>query len=155
MRQIDRPIASAIIVSADGKILMGRKDPSKGGVYSKAWHIPGGGIDENESAEDAARREVLEEVGLDLAGLELTPSPFTGVGETEKTLSTGEKVWVKMKFNRFEVRLDRPADDIDVHPSDDLVELRWFGQDELADVEQIPGGKEFFIQAGYIKTENP
>lgn len=154
LREIDRPIASAIIISADGKILMGRKDPSKGGVYPDTWHIPGGGIDEGETIEDAARREVLEEVGIDLTDKELIPLPFEGSGETEKTLSTGEKVWVKMKFNRFEVRLESPSTEIELRPSDDLIELRWFSQDELSDIEQVPGGKEFFIQAGYINKEH-
>ena len=30
------------------------------------WSLPGGGVDHNESPEDAARREVLEEIGFDL-----------------------------------------------------------------------------------------
>ena len=153
LREIDRSIASLIILSGDGKLLMGLKDPTKGGVYSDAWHIPGGGIDNGESLEDAARREGFEEVGLDFTGLELTPLPFVGRGETVKTLSSGERVWCNMMFNRFEVRLAQPAAKIDLHPTDDLVELHWFDESELADVNQIPGGREFFIEAGYIKNE--
>lgn len=34
--EIHRVIASAVIVSADGKILLGRKDPQGGGVYADA-----------------------------------------------------------------------------------------------------------------------
>jgi 8-oxo-dGTP pyrophosphatase MutT (NUDIX family) len=151
LREIDRLIASLIIISADKKLLMGRKDPTKGGVYPDVWHIPGGGIEDGESLEDAARREGFEEVGLDFNGLELTPLPFVGRGETVKTLSNGESVWCNMIFNRFEVRLAQPADEIELHPTDDLVELHWFDEEELAHAKQIPGGKEFFIEAGYIK----
>lgn len=154
LREIERPIASLIILSSDGKLLMGRKDPAKGGVYPNAWHIPGGGIDKDESQEDAARREGFEEVGIDLTNVELTPLLFVGRGETVKTLADGERVWCSMTFNRFEARLDRTAAEIELHPTDDLVELRWFEPDELAEAEQIPGGKEFFIQAGYSKANS-
>ena len=36
------------------------------------WEIPGGGADPGESAEEAARREALEETGVTLAGMRLT-----------------------------------------------------------------------------------
>lgn len=152
LREVERIIASAIIVSSDGYILMGQKDPAKGGVYSEYWHIPGGGVDEGESLEDAVIREVREEVGLQVAPDQLRPIPLVGEGQTTKVID-GERVWCKMKFNRFEVRLDQPAAELihDVQPSDDLVELTWFSPEELADVKQIPGGKEFFIEAGYIQ----
>lgn len=150
LREIDRLIASLIIISSDNKILMGRKDPAKGGVYPDAWHIPGGGVEESESLAEAARREGLEEAGIDLTDTELSPLP-TGKGETVKTLPSGERVWCNMIFNRFEARLNTPASEITLNPTDDLVELRWFGPEELADVEQIPGGREFFQEAGYIK----
>jgi 8-oxo-dGTP pyrophosphatase MutT (NUDIX family) len=149
LREIDRQIASLIVISGDNKILLGRKDPSKGGVYPDAWHIPGGGSKENESLEEAAKREGFEETGLDLTEEELVPVA-TGHGESTKTLTSGEKVWCNMTFNRFEVRLNAPADGIDLVAGGDLVGLRWFDSKELSDIKHIPGGKEFFIQAGYI-----
>lgn len=154
LREIDRPIASLIILSSDGKLLMGKKDPAKGGVYPNAWHIPGGGTEEGETLEGAARREGLEEVGIDLSKYDIVPSPFIGHGESAKTLSSGERVWVNMTFNRFKVRLDQPADEVELSPNDDLVELRWFTPEELEGVEQIPGGREFFILEGYMKGES-
>jgi 8-oxo-dGTP pyrophosphatase MutT (NUDIX family) len=67
MRTIHRTIVSALIFSKDGKLLMGMKDPKNGGVYADCWHIPGGGVDEGETKEQALRREMLEEVGIDIA----------------------------------------------------------------------------------------
>jgi len=153
LREIERVIASVVILSSDGKLLMGRKDPAGGGVYADVWHIPGGGIEPGESLEDAARREAQQEiVGLDLTGVTLNHLPFIGHGQTVKTLESGEKVWCKMEFNRFEIHLDKPAAGLAkiLHPGDDLAELHWFAKSELATTPLIPGGKEFFAEAGYI-----
>ncbi len=150
MREIERIIVSALIFSKDGKLLMGKKDPSKGGVYPNVWHIPGGGINEGESLEQALQREIKEEVGIDITpyGAILISNEDTGVAE--KTLDTGEKVIAKMHFNRFKIVLDKPAAEIRLHLNDDLVETHWFSPEELPNVEQIPGGKEFFQKIGLI-----
>jgi 8-oxo-dGTP pyrophosphatase MutT (NUDIX family) len=87
LREFKRPIASLIIISSDDRILMGRKDPLKGGVYPNAWHIPGGGVDDGESLEAAARREAREEVGVDLTDEVLVSLPFVWHGESPKTLA--------------------------------------------------------------------
>lgn len=152
MREIFRTIVSALIWSKDGKLLMGRKDPLQGGVFFDCWHIPGGGINDGEAFDTALKREVLEETGLDISQYKIRPLPFVGHGEAEKILKeTGEKVLCKMEFNRFEIVLDKNSDDIGLNPTDDLIEMRWFSKEELSTIKQIPGGKEFFIQAGYIK----
>jgi 8-oxo-dGTP pyrophosphatase MutT (NUDIX family) len=150
--EIHRVIVAAIIFSSDGKILMGKKNPHKGGVYPDAWHIPGGGVEESETLEGALTREMMEEVGLDVTNLAIKQLPDTGHGETVKTLENGTRVWCNMEFNHFEVRLDKPADVLakELVPGDDLVELRWFSKDEISNIRQIPGGKEFFKKSGYL-----
>lgn len=150
LREINRPIAVLLILSLDGKLLMGRKDPSKGGVFPDTWHLPGGGIEDGETIEAAARREALEETGIDLTGFELKQLPTVGHGESPKTLPSGERVWCNMEFNYFEARLDSPAVNIAIQPTDDLVELRWLSRTELLEIQQIPGGADFLKQAGYI-----
>lgn len=155
MRQIERTIVSALIFSKDGKLLMGKKDPSKGGVYPDCWHIPGGGIDEGETLEQALQREIKEEVGIDISPYNPILIPGKGGGIAEKTLPSGEKVLCKMEFNRYRVDIkDKLADEINVDLNDDLIEIRWFSSDELPTVKQIPGGKEFFQKLGMIPYEN-
>jgi 8-oxo-dGTP pyrophosphatase MutT (NUDIX family) len=152
MREIHRTIVSAIIFSKDGKLLMGLKDPSKGGVYSDSWHIPGGGVEAGEDQESALRREVQEEAGIDITDCRIVRVPGVGKGVSEKTLADGEKVLCHMEFNRFEVYLDKSSDEVALKPTDDLVELRWFDKRDLAYVKQIPGGREFFQERGYINN---
>lgn len=58
----NRLIVSAVIKNGN-KILLGRKPEGKG-PYPDTWHIPGGGVNANESAEEAILREIKEETGL-------------------------------------------------------------------------------------------
>ncbi len=58
------PTVDVIIELAGGIVLIKRKNPPPG------WALPGGFIEYNESAEDAALREVQEETGLVCENLE-------------------------------------------------------------------------------------
>lgn len=148
-----RTIVSGVIISADGQFLMGRKDPSKGGVYPDAWHIPGGGVEKDETQDEAFAREMSQEVvGLDLETADIAKLPFTDYGSSPKTKKDGTRVWVVMEFNRYEVRLPDTAEQLadTLRPGDDLVELQFFTPEELVGVEQIPGGLDAFRRAGYI-----
>jgi ADP-ribose pyrophosphatase YjhB (NUDIX family) len=61
---IDPKVAVAVIVPFGDGIVLGRRaiDPGRG-----AWSFPSGYVDRGEVVEEAARREVQEEVGLQVA----------------------------------------------------------------------------------------
>ena len=60
-----RPTVDVLIELPDGFVLIRRRNPPHG------WAIPGGFVDVGERAEDAARREMREETGLEVELVEL------------------------------------------------------------------------------------
>ena len=60
---LDPKLAAVVLALMDGKLLMVRRaiEPALG-----RWSFPSGYVDRGEAVEDAARREVQEETGLDV-----------------------------------------------------------------------------------------
>ncbi|PIR03936.1 MAG: hypothetical protein COV59_02005 [Candidatus Magasanikbacteria bacterium CG11_big_fil_rev_8_21_14_0_20_39_34] len=144
MREIRRDIVSGYILSHDNKVLFGKKDPHAGGVYSDCWHIPGGGMDEGESQLEALEREIFEEVGISLTHADVSLLDDIGQGESEKMLSTGEKVLCHMHFFVYKIQLHENADDVSVVLSDDLVEYQWVDTHAISHIKLTPPSLELF-----------
>lgn len=66
---IERRVAVVFLVDRQGRILMQHRD-ANAQVSPNQWTMPGGRIEDGEAPLDAARREVLEETGLTVSGLE-------------------------------------------------------------------------------------
>ena len=76
------PIAAGVVFRCDdGRVLFLKRAPGEEN-YAEHWSLPGGRIDGDESPEEAARREALEETGHEIDG-ELSPiaSTVTGTGK--------------------------------------------------------------------------
>jgi 8-oxo-dGTP diphosphatase len=56
-----QPVVSMAIIAHDGAVLMIRRRQKEGELL---WAFPGGAVEEGETPEEAAVREVAEEVGL-------------------------------------------------------------------------------------------
>lgn len=71
MQLVKRPVTGvATLLINDGKLLLGFRTKSPG---KDSWQCPGGLLDAGESVFDCAIREVKEETGLDIDGLEFGP----------------------------------------------------------------------------------
>lgn len=64
-----RPAARAILIDPDDRVLLVRFEFPDLDV----WCAPGGGVDPGEDTVDGLRRELSEEVGLDLAEIDVGP----------------------------------------------------------------------------------
>jgi len=53
------------IIEKEGRILIARK--SREGPLKDRWEFPGGKVEEGETAEECVKREVFEELGIDIA----------------------------------------------------------------------------------------
>jgi 8-oxo-dGTP diphosphatase len=74
MSEIQRPItvvAAGILIDSEGRYLLGQRPEGK--PYSGYWEVPGGKVEKGETVAQALRRELQEELGIDvLASEELT-----------------------------------------------------------------------------------
>lgn len=65
-------VAAAALVDADGRVLVQRRGP--GDALAGLWEFPGGKVEPGETPEAAVRRELAEELGLQLCCV--TPAGF-------------------------------------------------------------------------------
>jgi len=106
----ERPSSRLLVIDPDGRLLLFRFVHNAGPLAGQAfWATPGGSLDPGESYEDAARRELLEETGLDIDD----PGPQVARRQVEFRTPNGEMVTADERF--FVVRA----------PAFDLSAARW------------------------------
>ena len=57
-------VVAAVIIDAGGQFLLAQRPPGK--VYAGYWEFPGGKVEPGEAAADALKRELHEELGIDV-----------------------------------------------------------------------------------------
>lgn len=130
-----RPAARLLVLSPAGHVLLFRVEldfgPDAGKIF---WCTPGGGIDDGESFEEAALRELEEEAGivLDRVDAPIAERVF------EMAMPDGEQVLSIQRF--FVVRTDH--DRVLAHGRTELERQaiaahRWWPLEELATTEEI------------------
>ena len=99
-----------IVYRDDGDILLVKNRFSR-----QKWALPGGGVNRNESYEQAAVREVLEEIGLKIHNLR-----YLGKANSHES------------YAKFSVRVFAAhASDYDIKCNFEIMEARWFNTNYL------------------------
>ncbi len=111
--------AGLLVVTSGGMVLLQHRAPwSHGG---DTWGVPGGARDRAETAEQAARRETLEEATLDLGALPVLAEHVDDHGS-----------W---RYTTFVVGVPEP---LPVVPERESVELRWVPVEAVGDLPLHP-----------------
>ncbi len=91
------------------------------------WELPGGSFEWGTTPSDDLKREIREEMGLEVISVARTPSYFL-YGET----IFDPKIWIAQVV--FEAKLAS----LDFTPSDECTEVRFVDKDDLKDIKAFP-----------------
>jgi G:T/U-mismatch repair DNA glycosylase/ADP-ribose pyrophosphatase YjhB (NUDIX family) len=121
----ERQAVRGLCLDAGGRVLLVRfQHPVSGDVW---WATVGGGVDPGESDEEALRRELREEAGLE--GFEVGPI----VHRREATFPWQRRLYgQRERFYVVRVDAHEPRPSIDLAP-EGVTEVRWWTQAELDD----------------------
>ena len=131
------------LINADGLVFVGQRHDSD----EPAWQMPQGGIDQGEEPRAAACREMLEEIGTDMAEIIAETSEWVRYelpAELSKKMWKGkyrgqEQKWFLMRF----LGKDRDINIATAHP--EFSRWKWLPFHQLPDV--IVGFKrEIYVQ---------
>lgn len=113
--------AVCVIERSDGALLLVRH------AYRRRWGVPGGLLNRGEEPETAARREALEEVGVEIET----------IGEPAVVVDPGPRRVDVIYRARLVNGLDPDA----VRPTSvEILEARWFPADELPELQHETAG---------------
>ena len=121
------------LLERDGRFLLVN---AKTGVPKGLWNIPAGRVDENETMDKAAVREVKEETGFDVR-----VQGIAGVYHRLKNRNVaGNMIRVNFRMEAVGGKLEPPEDEI--------AEARWFSLEEIKEMDDSKfafGAKECIL----------
>jgi 8-oxo-dGTP diphosphatase len=115
-------VAVGVIVVRSGEVLFGLRRGAHGGG---TWSFPGGHVDDGESAEDCALRELEEETGLRAV------NPRR-IGESEDIFPEGSR------YRTIFVRVDWAGGEPAVREPDACAQWSWFRWDDAPEPLFLP-----------------
>jgi nucleoside triphosphatase len=138
-----RLIVVPIIKDDTGRTLL-CKMPHDRGVFPGQWGLPGGGVEPGELIEDALRREIREE--LDVEIFETKPLFFKD-GLHEKTFPDGTRKEIYMVFLIYECRISSSQA---ISLNGEFCEYAWVDTNSLAAYDLNSATLDTFARIGLI-----
>jgi 8-oxo-dGTP pyrophosphatase MutT (NUDIX family) len=124
-----RPSSRLLVLNSDKQVLLFRFEPKSGPLTGHVfWATPGGGLDAGESFEDAARRELYEEVGIQVSH----PGPQIAQRTAHFALPTGELVEADERYFLIDAQNNIVCEEHRTELEREvMVAHRWWSQAEL------------------------
>lgn len=134
VKQYDNPdpCVSILIIDDEDRVLLGLRGNSE--IKPGKWCLPCGYIEGTETIEEAAKREVMEETGIEIEPVSIvnvTSNHFPA--ERYYGKEEAERLGKKWYTSLVVVILARPAGP-DTRAGDDKVDTGWFDLDDLPDM---------------------
>jgi 8-oxo-dGTP diphosphatase len=125
---------AAAIISANGKVFIAKRKPP--GRMPGLWEFPGGKVEEGETPEDCLKRELHEELDIDVV-----VGDHVGTNLHEYDFYTVELMVYRTKIVTGEIKLNDHAD------------MAWVSADEIGEFELAPADIPFadMIRSGEIE----
>ncbi len=131
-----KKVVNAIIRDGEKVLVVKRKNEK---IHPDKWLFPGGIVEKGESNEETLKREVKEEVGLDVEKILGKISEYKYPRENnEKTI--GKSYLVKTKNKK-------------VIPGYEISEFRWVTIEEFEDLGYVKGMDEEIMKAIFESTK--
>lgn len=125
---------AAVVVSGGHLLLVERGRPPAAGK----WSVPGGRVEAGETLEEALRREVREETGVEV-------EPGQLLGFVERAAEGHHFVILD-----FAASAAAGAEEVVPVPGDDAVSARWVPVDEVAVLPLVSGLGDFLADHGVL-----
>jgi 8-oxo-dGTP pyrophosphatase MutT (NUDIX family) len=126
MPLVERVAARLLVLAPTGRVLLLRLEP---GFREPFWVTPGGGVDGGETLEQAAQRELQEEVGR----TDLSLGPIVWSRDVE---FTWQEWVVRQREHTFLVGCTEEFEAVVVHADQEpIVGSAWFGPTDLSRID--------------------
>ena len=113
----------AVIEDRDGRILLVKHVPERGGFWQGKWICPGGGLESGETIEAGIKREVKEETQLEIDLVAPLP-PF------DRIVRSGDKVSLHVIYIDYRARVTGGS----LKLGSDVGEARWVEKKRLPEI---------------------
>ncbi len=121
-----RVSAKALIYNKKGEFLLVKED-------NWVWDIPWGGLDHSENPQDCIKRELKEEMWLDVIEVSQNPKYFL----TAHKPKSKKRPWIANIFYEVKVK------NLDFTPSSECVAIDFFNKETVKNLNVIENVREF------------